>query len=319
MTDRRWVSPLRYPGGKGRLTRFLGDMVATADVCSMMDVEIWVEPFAGGAGVACSLLAADLVGEVWLTEQNPALAAFWATVASDGTALADRVANTTPTVELWDQAQRVLADAGPDMPDDHQERFELGWAAFLVNRCSHSGIVHPSNGVLGGRTQRGPVTVRSRFHADELAGRISDIAARGNLRVDHGDGIERITELDGSVGIEDEMVLFADPPYLDAGPRLYANAFAWAEHLRLSAALAQCAAPWVCTYDAHPSVFDLFPERQVMEYDITHTAGRRHGDHEYMVFSDCLVNQVRQAGEVQVVGRSGAARWVERSGAATLW
>jgi DNA adenine methylase len=53
-----------------------------------MDVEIWLEPFGGGAGAALTALATGKVPEAWIVEANPALAAFWTTVMNDGPALA---------------------------------------------------------------------------------------------------------------------------------------------------------------------------------------------------------------------------------------
>lgn len=69
MSIRRYLSPLRYRGGKARMARFLGEMFAQQ--IGAMDIEVWIEPFAGGAGAGLALLEARAVGEVWLTEKNP--------------------------------------------------------------------------------------------------------------------------------------------------------------------------------------------------------------------------------------------------------
>lgn len=45
-------SPLRYPGGKSRLAPFISLLIQK----SKIETPIYVEPFAGGAGVALSLL-----------------------------------------------------------------------------------------------------------------------------------------------------------------------------------------------------------------------------------------------------------------------
>src|SRR5690625_5109627 len=51
---RRYLSPLRYPGGKARMASALGDLFDRQ--VSMLDIEVWIEPFAGGAGAGLTLL-----------------------------------------------------------------------------------------------------------------------------------------------------------------------------------------------------------------------------------------------------------------------
>ena len=102
------------------------------------------------------------------------------------------------------------------------------------------------------------------------------------------DAIAAVTDLTGS-GIEDEVFLFVDPPYIREGNRLYANGFTWADHVELAAALNASPAPWVLTYDDEPSVPDtLYPARRVFEFDIPHTANRQRIDREYLVISDAV-------------------------------
>ena len=45
-------SPLRYPGGKNRLANFIGITIQNLGIPNCT----YIEPFAGGAGVALSLL-----------------------------------------------------------------------------------------------------------------------------------------------------------------------------------------------------------------------------------------------------------------------
>lgn len=52
--NNRWTSPLRYPGGKVRMAPFLAG--AFAAQWSVMDIEIFLEPFAGGLGAGLKLL-----------------------------------------------------------------------------------------------------------------------------------------------------------------------------------------------------------------------------------------------------------------------
>lgn len=280
-TAARYISPLRYPGGKAAMAPWLAALFDQQ--WGPLPVDIWIEPFAGGAGAALTLLDRDAVDEAWLIDQNPAIAAFWETVIEDGEQLATRIETTEPTMALYD-ASRALLDA-PDGAD----RFHLAYAAFIVNRCSRSGIVAPTSGPMGGRREGGQWSIAARFNAYALAERVRHVhSMRGRLRAEHGNGIERIEEI-GDSGFEDEVLLFVDPPYIREGNRLYSNGMDQAAHQRLADALNASPCRWVLTYDDEPAVAEtLYPQRRILGYDIRNTANRARVAREYAVFSDAI-------------------------------
>ncbi len=57
-------TPLRYPGGKGKLAPFVKRVIATNQ---LMDGE-YVEPFAGGAAVALELLFHEYVTRIHIND-----------------------------------------------------------------------------------------------------------------------------------------------------------------------------------------------------------------------------------------------------------
>lgn len=302
MSSLRWLSPLRYPGGKGRMASALAEVFQGQ--FGLLDVEVWVEPFAGGAGAGLHLLERGVVDEVWLTEKNRALAAFWRTVVGDGGELAARVRACQPDVSTWHAARDVLAAAedGTDTDDA-----DLAFAALIVNRCSRSGMVNPRVGPIGGKDQNGRWHLRSRWNSEGLADRIDLIGRLSpRIRVSEGDGIERIAELNGSVGIEEEILLFVDPPYLVQGNRLYADGMSLDDHKNLAYALTECAARWLLTYDSDERILGLYPGHRVLAYEIAYTAQRRRVDEEFAVLSDNL--EVR---DDQNLLAAGASRWVQ--------
>lgn len=282
----RYLSPLRYPGGKARMAPWLVD-IFYAQNAGPLDVEIWIEPFAGGAGAALHALIEYDVPEAWLIESNPALAAYWRTTTGpDAHYLADRVDSFTPTVAAFRAAQDLLTAVLTGDASDADD-LEVAWAAFLVNRCSRSGMITSRVGVLGGNTQGGRDGVAARFNGPALAARIRRIAALGRrIRTFSADGISYIEDLAGS-GIEDEAFLFVDPPYIAQGTRLYAHGSI--DHDRLAAALHACPTPWLLTYDAHPRVLELYPEQPILQFRAPHTTGRRRRTaDEYAVLSTHL-------------------------------
>lgn len=284
MSTRRYVSPLRYPGGKARMAPYLEHMFAQQ--VSDMEVEVWLEPFAGGAGAGLSMVNDGAVGEIWLTEKNPALAALWRTMLTDPDTLATRVAQTTPDLDLWAWARGQVGHAGGPGTADA----DIGFAALVLNRCSRSGMVNDRVGPIGGKNQDGPWTLASRWNAPALAERIRHVGYLSNrIRFTQGDAVIAIADLAES-GIEDEVLVFVDPPYLREGNRLYANGMGAADHQRLADALNASPARWMLTYDDEPSVAaELYPRRRVLAYRIANTANRARIATEHAVVSDNLV------------------------------
>lgn len=273
----RHPSPLRYPGGKGRLAEWLGARMA--EQAGPMDIEIWIEPFAGGAGAAISLLQQGIAAEAWIAEADPGLAAFWRVLTDDdeGRWLIDQVEHLAPTLELFDAAIAQITD-----PDGIPER-DLALSAFVANRCSRSGIIAPGAGPIGGRAQNGRYRIDDRFHGPRLAARLRAVhRLRGRLRLIGTDGIALIEQLPAS-GVADEVFVFADPPYIGDGPRLYRNPFGLAEHERLAGSLLALDGPWIATYDDHDRIPGLYPGADIRTFPIPHTAGRRHDDRELAI------------------------------------
>lgn len=269
----RYLSPLRYPGGKARMADWLIDALDAA--WSPMTLEVWLEPFGGGAGAGLTALHRGAVESLWVVEANPAMAAFWSRVADDGEDFAREVGTLEPSLEDFYAARSLVAEATAD-------RDALATAAFIVNRCSRSGMVNPAVGPIGGRSQT-RYRVTDRFNGPELAARIRRIAGFGDrLQVFAGDGISFLEQLPDS-GVGDEVFSFVDPPYVDAGNRLYASGMGLSEHVRLSMALRALPSPWVCTYDSVPVIQELFPDVPVAEFAMHHATQPSRRGTEYLV------------------------------------
>lgn len=59
-----YYSPLRYPGGKGKLLTYMKQTIASL----VMDETIYIEPFAGGAGIATGLLLENVVDKIVIND-----------------------------------------------------------------------------------------------------------------------------------------------------------------------------------------------------------------------------------------------------------
>jgi DNA adenine methylase len=241
-------SPLRYPGGKRQLVPFFVEILK---LNGLTPLELFVEPFAGGAAVSLHLLASDAVENVILAEHDPLVYAFWHQACFNTASLIDDILNAEVSLEEW---QRLRDNPGKSLR-------EMAYACIFLNRTSYSGILHPRAGPIGGQRQSSSYKIECRFPKQELASRISRVgalAAEGRiLRVIPHDVEVTIWEVEESFR-HTERLYYLDPPFYDKGSRLYRLPFGQRDHERLACLLTSFGEPWVLSYDYHDEILALY-------------------------------------------------------------
>lgn len=200
-------SPFRYPGGKSRHHPF-----ASKWINSLKDSKtssILVEPFAGGAHIGLAAGIEDLVDEVVLAEIDENVAAVWKVILEGD---ADWLIDQIDSLELTEDNVEEIFDAR----DESVKNRAL--AMIIHNRISRGGITAPGAGRLNhGENGKG---IRSRWYPDTLVERITRIVeVRDRFQFVHGDGFDVMEEY----STNPDALFFIDPPYPEAGKRLYAH------------------------------------------------------------------------------------------------
>ena len=270
----RYLSPLRYPGGKGRLAAFVGQLMQAQPGRPTR----YIEPFAGGAGVALRLLFDEYVDEVVLNDLNRGIAAFWRSVFGDTDALRERVNACHLTIEEWHRQREIYVCGTADDLD-------LGFATFYLNRTNRSGILNARP--IGGLAQTGQWRMNARFDRAKLTQRLrvlSRYASRVTVCDENGtDLIERVLKDRG-------CFIYADPPYLVQGDDLYLDTLDWTDHRRLARVLREGHTGWFLTYDADPRITEhLYAGLRCAEFRTSHTAATQRVGREYAVFARGLM------------------------------
>jgi len=114
-------TPLRYPGGKSQLTPFVLDVMRANDLF----YGEYAEPFAGGAGIACTLLFEGYVSRIHINDLDPSIFAFWESVVKEPELFARRVRDTPVTMDEWRRQKAVQSAQGPSLMD-------LGFSTFFL-------------------------------------------------------------------------------------------------------------------------------------------------------------------------------------------
>ncbi len=240
----------------------------------------YAEPFAGGAGLALTLLANSYVSHLYLNDLDYALFAFWSSVLEDTSELCRLIRDTSVTIDEWHRQKHVLSH-----PAEYS-MIQLGFATFFLNRTNRSGIIH--GGVIGGLHQNGNYKMDCRFNKSDLIQRIESIASRRNdISLTRLEASEFITSVVNKIPME--CLTFLDPPYYRKGDQLYFNTFSHKDHLRLSKIiLNKLKEPWILTYDDIPEINVMYSMYHGIRYQIKYTASAKQTGLEIMYYSTNL-------------------------------
>lgn len=273
----RFSTPLRYPGGKGKLTDFI-KLVFVQN--NLLNGE-YLEPYAGGAGIALNLLVDRYVSRVHLNDLNPAVYAFWYSVLHHPDELCQKISDVTVSMEEWHKQKLIHTNPS------QSSLLELGFSTFFLNRTNRSGIL--LGGVIGGKNQTGNWKIDARFNKEDLITRIETIALMRDQIM--------IYNLDSAVLIEtviptlpQNSLIYLDPPYYVKGKGLYQNHYAHDDHKKIADLVkSNITHPWIVSYDHAPEIMEIYKGCTTIEYGINYSAQNRYTGAEVMFFKEDLI------------------------------
>jgi DNA adenine methylase len=169
-----------------------------------------VEPFGGGGVVSLTAVNESLAKRAVIIEMDPAVASVW-TAMLNGEAkwLCNQIKTFKPT------RTKVLLELGRRV----RSLRSRAWVTLLRNRVSHGGLIAPGAGLL--KKGEGGNGLKSRWYPETLSKRIEDIhALKPQIRFTETDGLAWLARYGRRKG-KDATAYFIDPPYSQAGKRLY--------------------------------------------------------------------------------------------------
>jgi len=270
-------TPLRYPGGKGKLIAFIKRLMQAN---RLLDGE-YVEPYAGGAAIALELLFHEYVSRIHINDVSRPVHAFWKAVLNHTDELSKLVMDTPLTVKAWDKQKRIVENSAGH---DH---LTLGFATFFLNRTNRSGILN--GGIIGGRDQTGPWKIDARYNARELVHRIESIAGmKDRIHLTRQDALRFL-----KVGIAKwpaKTLIYLDPPYYVKGRDLYYDFYEPKDHESVAEFVRTHIKKqrWVVSYDNEPAIRKLYKDAPHIVYDIGYSARLSKQGSEVMFFGDGL-------------------------------
>lgn len=265
-------SPLRYPGGKTKIAPLVNAIMEKAGI----EKGTYIEPFAGGCGVALALLLSNKVDNVVINDMDTSIYAFWYAILNHTDEFIKLINETQVTIEEWYKQKKIF------LKNDVNNLLELGFATFFLNRTNRSGILKA--GPIGGYNQTGNYLIDARFNKDNLIKRIERI---GQYR-------DRISLFNLEIKDFIKVVLpkyksnafvYFDPPYYKKGHELYVNFFKSEDHKGLAKVIKRIKIDWMVTYDNVDEVKAIYRDREQKIYDLNYSLANKGKNSEIIVLS----------------------------------
>ncbi|WP_375461407.1 DNA adenine methylase [uncultured Enterovirga sp.] len=280
-------SPLRYPGGKGKLARFVAEIVRQ----NRLYDGFYVEPYAGGGAVAWELLITGMVRRVHVNDLSRPIYAFWRSVLDHTDELARLINDTALDIDTWKKMKRTFST-----PDEHDD-LSLGFATFYLNRTNRSGILN--GGPIGGHLQEGAWGIDARYNRAELIVRVERIAKlRKRITLTN---IDAVTLLNERRRWPKRTLIYLDPPYFTKGRDLYYDYYDQASHAKVAEAVRRMeGAQWIVSYDDVGPIHALYDQETWLQYRIGYSARNRLQGREAMFFSSGLQVPATQGSMIEI-------------------
>ncbi|PAW34910.1 DNA methyltransferase [Pantoea vagans] len=280
-----FYTPLRYPGGKGKLSYYLKEVIQHN---SLLDCH-YIEPFAGGAGVALELLMQEYVSKITINDYDPAIYSFWHSILNNSDDFCEKIECTEITMETWYQQREILRS------NNYDDRLILGFAAFFMNRTNRSGILNA--GVIGGKEQAGKWKLDVRFNKPDLIKRIKKIAGyKDRIFIKNEDTLDLLINL--SLKSHENTFMYLDPPYYVKGQELYRNFYEHQDHVDIKNQLIKMPVlHWVATYDNTKEIKEIYTNQTLIDFDLQYSAQSKRVGSEVIIFSENLEVPTRELGK----------------------
>lgn len=266
-------SPLRYPGGKKKLAKFVIDSIIENDIQD----GTYIEPFAGGASVALHLLFLEYVKKIIINDVDRSIYAFWYSVLYETERLCNLIEDTPVTIEEWHRQKIVQTQK------ENMDYLTLGFSTFFLNRTNRSGII--KGGVIGGKDQAGQWKMDVRFNKSDLISRIRKIALyQSRIQIHNEDAIDFVNMI--RPVLDQHTLIYFDPPYYNQGAALYANHYSHEDHVELSRYIKNLDCKWILTYDYTPNIIEMYRNTEKRLLTLNYTASKKTKGNEMLAFCD---------------------------------
>ena len=266
-------SPLRYPGGKYKLYKYVSELVKE-NKCTT-----YIEPFCGGAAIALELLFEGIVKDVIINDYDYTIFCFWNSILHETDEFVQLILDTQITMDEWHKQKAVRNEL------DTHSSLEIGFSTFFLNRTNRSGIIDKA-GPIGGLSQQGDYPIDCRFNKVRLISQIQKIAEyKDHIMIYNMEALDFIEDI---ILKKRKSFVFFDPPYYTQGKNLYLSFVNKDEHKKLAQNILNLSDyKWITTYDIEEEILKLYhPYVKTYTYRLNYSANKKRKAKEYIFINN---------------------------------
>lgn len=268
----KYFSPLRYPGGKGKLFDYVRIILRN----NRLERGYYVEPYVGGASLALKLLQKNHVTKILINDVDRSIYAFWYSAINRTEEFCDRILRTNINIKNWEQ-QRLIQSK-----KQSHSLLDLGFSTFFLNRTNRSGII--KGGVIGGKKQNSLWKIDARYNKDSLIARIQAIAAlKDRIEIYNMDACKFMVLADKICPTN--TFFYLDPPYYNKGKELYVNHYEKQDHIEVKACIERINHRyWMVSYDYTLPIIKLYKAFRKKSYTLNYSVAKIQRKGKEVVF-----------------------------------
>ena len=278
MNSNKLYTPLRYPGGKAAFAPLIASVINK----NKLSHGHYLEPYAGGAGVALELLFHDHVSHIHINDIDPAIFDFWFSVTRFTDSFLTLLQDSPVNIQEWYKWRSILRG------ETSATQIERGFATLFMNRTNRSGIL--KGGVIGGLKQEGIYKIDARFKKDSLIKRILKISKYSDsISVYQLDALKLLDKAQSF--LPEKSLIYLDPPYYVKGKGLYRNFYEHDDHVLIAEKLQSIEfnIPWIVSYDNANEIKQMYGMARKLEYGLNYSAQKKYYGNEVMFFKNGLL------------------------------
>ncbi len=273
----QFYSPLRYPGGKGKVADYFKQVFKD----NFLYDGVYIEPYAGGASVGLSLLFNEYASKIVINDIDRSIFSFWHSVLNKTDELCKLIHDTPVNIDTWERQRLVQKEK------QRLSLLKVGFSTFYLNRTNRSGII--TAGMIGGRQQSGEWKIDARYNKINLINRIERIAQyKDKIELHNSDAVQLVKSLRKT--LPEKSLFYFDPPYYVKGKDLYLNYYQDTDHQDIAKEINKVDKQmWIVTYDDVNQIRKLYSDFRKKSFKLSYSASNSNREgKEIMIFSDNL-------------------------------
>jgi len=265
MSKYRLQPLVRYPGSKDKLVRAIVchfDQHMSGPLFASSAPSVYIEPFVGsGAVVARIIQSLPRNTRILLNDKDFWLVCLWQSIMQEVGSLCELLDGFEPNAPAF--VEWKAQDGTPIDP------VQAAFRKAAVHYMSFSGLGVMAGGPIGGKDQ---ANAKYRIGCRWSAARLKRNYRRWNRALATRRVEITCRDFRNTVSTAPaNAFVYLDPPYYEKGPELYKHSMGDDDHSDLAAILKNAPFDWVCSYDDHPRIRELYAWATIREVQCTYT------------------------------------------------